>query len=72
MRNVRKISVQVTMRREDHDSDLHLVAEAFDEALDLLGFGYEDVVDKFFTMRFDETDNDSLAVTVSAAEKKEN
>lgn len=70
MSNLNRISVKVEVDPED-SSDLDTVAEAFDEALYLVGCSYEDVVDKFFTMRFDETAGGGIAATVSIAEKRD-
>lgn len=72
MQNVNKISVKVEVDPTEHDNDLDLVADAFDEALNMIGSGYDEVVNKFFTMRFDETKEGGIAATVSVAEKREN
>lgn len=70
MSNVNRISVKVEVDPEEHDTDLDMVAETFDEALSLIGCGYEDITDKFFTIRFDKTSEDGIAATVSAASKR--
>lgn len=71
MSNVNRISVKVEVDPDDHESDLDMVAEAFDEALNMIGCGYDEVVDKFFTMRFDETKEGGIAATVAVAEKRD-
>lgn len=72
MSNVNRISVKIEIDPDsDEFSDLDTVAEAFDEALSMIGCGYDDIIDKFFTMRFDETKDGGLAATVSVAEKRD-
>lgn len=72
MSNVNRISVKIEVTPGDGErSDLDTVAEAFDEALSMVGCAYDDVIDKFFTMRFDETHEGGLAATVSVAEKRD-
>lgn len=70
MSSINRISVKVEVEPEEHETDLDLVAETFDEALSLIGCGYDDITDKFFTMRFDETPDGGIAATVSAAGKR--
>lgn len=67
-----KISVKVELE-PDHDiPDLEIIEEAFAEALDIAGFGFDDeILDKFFTMRFDELPGGGIAATVSVAEKRD-
>lgn len=72
--NVSRISVKIEVSNEDYDggpsADLNLVRNVFEKALDQIGFTYEDVTQKFFTLRFDET-HSGLAGTVTAAQKRE-
>lgn len=72
MLNVSKMSVKVEVTPEQFDDEFEMVQSAFEEALDILGCGYDEAVDKFFTMRFDVTNEGGIAATVSAAGKREN
>lgn len=67
-----KISVKVELEPDNDISDLEIIEEAFAEALDIAGFGFNDeILDKFFTMRFDELPDGGIAATVSVAEKRD-
>lgn len=71
MSNINKISVKVEVNPEDHDTDLDMIADTLDEALNLIGCGFEEVTGRFITMRFDPTPDGGIAATVAAAEKRD-
>lgn len=79
MANIQKQSIKIELEPEDVNSTAaEILEDAFYEAISRIvqesGGTPEDeqnlLLSKFFTMRFDETDNDGIAVTLSCSEKR--
>lgn len=64
-----KISVKVTLDQDAVDT-VDQVMTTFEDALDLLGHNDEDLLDNFYTMRFDIDEEDAVSATVTATRKK--
>ena len=64
-----KISIKVdTPTTEDTTSD---IMEAFEEALDLMNHTTEDIVQNFYTLRFDIDDAGNVGATITSTKKKD-
>lgn len=64
-----KISVKVTLDQDAVDT-VDQIMTTFEDALELLGHNDEDLLDNFYTMRFDIDEEDAVSATVTATRKK--
>ena len=75
MAKIAKQSVKVDLVNEGYDSQRDLLEDTFYTAVNTLSENEaeEDLLltTRFFTMRFDETDNGTIAATVTASAKRE-
>lgn len=74
MAKIAKQSVKVELVNEGYDSQRDLLEDTFYTAVEMLSEneGEEDLLltSRFFTVRFDETNDGTIAATVSASTKR--
>lgn len=67
---VSKRSIKLEAYPEDDERDLDVVDRLFYEGLELLSIRDDKLLEKFFTIRFDQMHDGGIAATISAANKR--